>query len=82
MNVTACTPLLFGSTCDREPSTYLVTLASRLLEEMLLRCDREAQKVALETSNESNLAFYERFGFVTTDELLLDEGLKIWLMCR
>ncbi len=77
----------------RSPHWYLLALATddacrgqglagRLLEEMFLRCDRESQKVALETSNESNLAYYERFGFVTTDELLLEEGLKIWLMCR
>jgi len=77
----------------RSPHWYLLALATddacrgqgmagRLLEEMLHRCDRETQKIALETSNESNLAFYERFGFVTTDELLIDGELKIWLMCR
>jgi len=77
----------------RSPHWYLLALATdgdcrgqgmatRLLEDMLGCCDREGQQVALETSNESNLAFYERFGFVVTDELLIDEGVKTWLMCR
>ncbi|NOZ39126.1 MAG: GNAT family N-acetyltransferase [Planctomycetes bacterium] len=57
-------------------------LAGRLLEEMLARCDRESQTIALETSQESNLAFYQQFGFTVTDELLIDVGVKSWLMCR
>jgi len=57
-------------------------LASRLLEEMFLRCDKEGQNIVLETSKESNLAYYEKFGFTMTDELLIDEGLKTWLMVR
>jgi len=57
-------------------------LAGRLLEEMLHRCDRKSEKIALETSKESNLAFYEKFGFVVTDELLIDKNVKTWLMVR
>ena len=57
-------------------------MASRLLEDMLSRCEREEQQVALETSKESNLAFYERFGFVVVDELLIDARVKTWLMLR
>jgi len=77
----------------RSPHWYLLALAtndacrgqglaSRLLEEMFLRCDREGQEIVLETSKESNLAYYEKFGFTMTDELLIDEGLKTWLMIR
>ena len=77
----------------RSPHWYLLALAteeacrgrglaSRLLEEMFVRCDREGQKVVLETSRESNLTYYEKFGFATTDELLVEEELKIWLMVR
>jgi len=57
-------------------------LAGLLLEDMFRRCDRDSQKVVLETSTESNLAYYKKFGFVVTDELLIGDGVKSWLMCR
>jgi len=57
-------------------------LAGRLLEERFLHCDKEGQTVVLETSKESNLTYYERFGFVVTDELRIDEGVQTWLMVR
>ena len=57
-------------------------LAGRLLEDMLRRCDRSGQQAALETSIASNLTYYERFGFAVNDELKIDDGLTIWLMCR
>lgn len=77
----------------RSPHWYLLALATdrdwrgqglagRLLEEMLDECDQNGQAAALETSLESNLAFYERFGFRVTDALRVDDGLTIWLMCR
>lgn len=77
----------------RSPHWYLLALATeagyqgqgmatRLLKDMLDRCDSEGKPVALETSKESNLAYYEKFGFVVSDELLIDKGLKTWLMCR
>lgn len=57
-------------------------MASRLLKDMLCQCDENGQQVALETAKASNLTFYERFGFVVADELLIDEGVKTWLMIR
>lgn len=57
-------------------------MASQLLGDMLDRFDSDGQRVALETSKESNLTFYEKFGFVVVDELCVGEGVKSWLMCR
>jgi len=57
-------------------------LATRLLEEMFFHCDKEGQHVVLETSKESNLTYYEKFGFTVTDELLIDKEVKTWLMVR
>jgi GNAT superfamily N-acetyltransferase len=36
----------------------------------------------LECSKESNISFYERFGFKVTDELRLPRGPKVWPMWR
>ncbi len=86
----------FQRMAERHPTTphwYLLALAtedtcrgqglaSRLLKERFLRCDEEGQTVVLETSKESNLAYYEKFGFAVTDELLIDEGVRTWLMVR
>lgn len=57
-------------------------MASRLLEDMVGHCDKVSEQIALETSQESNLAFYERFGFVVVDELEVAEDIRTWLMCR
>lgn len=81
---------------ERHPSTpywYLLALAtdvhlhgqgfaSRLLNEKLAQCDKNGEQIALETSKESNLSFYEKFGFVVVDTLVVDEGVTSWLMCR
>lgn len=77
----------------RSPHWYLLSLAtdddcrgqgmaSRLLDDMLSRCDKDGQQVALETATNSNLEFYQKFGFVVADEPIIDEGVISWLMVR
>ncbi|MEA2473399.1 MAG: hypothetical protein QOE06_1314 [Thermoleophilaceae bacterium] len=77
----------------REPHYYLAILGtepdaqgrgigSALLAPVLDDCDRNEIPAFLESSKESNLAFYGRHGFRVTGELDLPEGPHIWLMWR
>jgi ribosomal protein S18 acetylase RimI-like enzyme len=77
----------------REPHWYLAILgteprhqgrgvASALLRPVLEDCDRNEVPAFLESSKETNIAFYARHGFRVTDELTLPQGPKIWSMWR
>ena len=56
---------------------------SRLIREVLDRCDREAIPAYLENTRERNLPFYKRHGFVTRERVdLPDGGPPVWLMWR
>ena len=76
-----------------EPHYYLAILGtdpeaqgrgvgSALLAPVLEDCDRNEIPAYLESSKESNLAFYARHGFRVTGELDLPEGPHVWLMWR
>ncbi|HEX8646799.1 MAG TPA: GNAT family N-acetyltransferase [Thermoleophilaceae bacterium] len=76
-----------------EPHYYLAILGtdpdaqgrgvgSALLAPVLDDCDRNEIPAYLESSKESNLAFYARHGFRVTGELDLPEGPHVWLMWR
>ena len=65
-----------------EPSAQGTGLGSRLMAPMLERCDREGVPAYLESSKESNLAFYGRHGFRVTGEMRFPRGPKLWLMWR
>ncbi|WP_067980989.1 GNAT family N-acetyltransferase [Nocardia caishijiensis] len=77
----------------REPHWYLSVIGtapdvrgggygSALLRSRLDRCDTEGTAAYLESSSPTNLAYYERFGFVVTDELHLPDGPSVWPMWR
>lgn len=53
-----------------------------LLTPMLQRCDDEGVGAYLESSKESNLAFYGRFGFEVTEVITHKAGVQQWLMWR
>ena len=56
---------------------------SRLIREVLERCDRDGIPAYLENSKERNLPFYERHGFATRERVdLPDGGPPVWLMWR
>lgn len=78
----------------REPHWYLAVLGTdpghqgrgigaALLEPVLERCDQEGLPAYLESSKESNVPYYERFGFRTTDDITLARGgPTLYLMWR
>ena len=53
-----------------------------LIRPIIERCDAEGVGAYLESSKESNLAFYARFGFETTKMLTHKAGVPQWLMWR
>jgi ribosomal protein S18 acetylase RimI-like enzyme len=56
---------------------------SRLMFEMLARCDRERTPAYLESSTERSRALYERHGFRTTEVIRMPRGgPPLWLMWR
>jgi ribosomal protein S18 acetylase RimI-like enzyme len=58
-------------------------VGSALVKEGLARADQEDVPCFLETSNERNLAFYERFGFAVVETTTLGRGgPKAWGMRR
>lgn len=76
------------------PHWYLSILGTRpehqgrgvgaaLLAPVLARCDAEGVPAYLESSKESNVSYYEGFGFRVTGELSLSPaGPKLWPMWR
>lgn len=78
----------------KEPHWYLGVLGTRkarqgqgvgsaLLAPVLERCDEEGLPAYLESSKESNIAFYRRHGFEVTAEVELPGGgPKVWPMWR
>ena len=76
-----------------EPHWYLAVIGSdptyrgqgfgdALLASRLAQVDAEHAPAYLESSNEDNIAYYERFGFEVTGELEVPDGPTLWLMWR
>jgi ribosomal protein S18 acetylase RimI-like enzyme len=57
-------------------------IGAALIEPVLETCDAEGLGAYLESSKESNLAYYSRFGFEVREELQFRNGPSIWPMWR
>ena len=57
--------------------------ASKLINTMLTRIDKEGMPCYLETETEKNVALYQHFNFEVTEEFIVpDTELKLWAMLR
>jgi ribosomal protein S18 acetylase RimI-like enzyme len=66
-----------------EPAAQGQGLASAALAPVLERCDRDGVAAYLESSKESNIAFYARHGFrVAAEHDLPRGGPRVWSMWR
>ncbi len=57
-------------------------LGSALMAPMLARCDAEGVGAYLESSKESNIPYYRRYGFEVVGEVEFPSGPKLWPMWR
>jgi GNAT superfamily N-acetyltransferase len=65
-----------------EPARQGQGIGSAVMAPILERCDREGLPAYLESSKESNIAFYGRHGFEVTGEIRLPDGPPVWPMWR
>lgn len=84
---------LMKATHPEEPHWYLGIIGSdpdvrgggfghRLMGSRLDRCDAEGAPAYLESSNFDNIAYYNRFGFDVTGEIVIPGGPTLWPMWR
>jgi len=65
-----------------DPSAQGHGLGSAVMGPVLERCDQDGVGAYLESSKESNIAFYSRHGFQVTEEIRLLRGPPMWKMWR
>jgi len=65
-----------------DPAAQGKGFGSALMQPMIDRCDAEGVGAYLESSKESNVAFYSRFGFTVTKTLTHKHDTPMWLMWR
>jgi ribosomal protein S18 acetylase RimI-like enzyme len=76
-------PHWYLSGIGTDPAVQGTGVGSRLMRSGLARCDAARLPAYLESSKESNVGFYERFGFTVTRELAIPGGgPTLWLMWR
>lgn len=76
-------PHLYLAVLGTEPAAQGRGLGSAALRPGLELCDREGLPAYLESSKESNVGFYSRFGFRVTGEVRMPgDGPAVWLMWR
>jgi len=95
LRIAACARglLYFASHHPKERHWYLQMLGtepewqgrgagSAIIGPVLDRCDRERERVYLESSKERNIPFYARHGFQVTEEVRVPGGPVVWAMWR
>ncbi|MCU1399248.1 MAG: GCN5-related N-acetyltransferase [Acidimicrobiales bacterium] len=74
---------LYLATVGTSPTMQRQGLAERTITPMLATADDERIAAFLETSSETNVAFYRRLGFVTVDHrVIAGGGPDVWAMLR
>ena len=95
LRITACARglMYFASHHPKERHWYLQMLGtephwqgrgagSAIMAPVLERCDRERERIYLESSKERNIPFYARHGFKVTEEVHVPRGPVVWAMWR
>jgi len=76
-------PHWYLSGIGTDPPDQGTGVASQLMAARLTRCDAAGLPAYLESGRESNIAFYERFGFEVTREIRIERGgPALWPMIR
>jgi ribosomal protein S18 acetylase RimI-like enzyme len=76
-------PHWYLSGIGTDPPAQGTGVGSELMRSRLVRCDAAREAAYLESSNESNVPFYQRHGFRVTGELTIPGGgPTFWLMWR
>ncbi|MGH9139192.1 MAG: GNAT family N-acetyltransferase [Acidimicrobiales bacterium] len=77
------TPHWYLATLGTAPDRQGHGVGSALIQPVLERCDADGEAAYLESSKESNVPYYERFGFKVIGEIHLpDGGPTLWPMWR
>jgi ribosomal protein S18 acetylase RimI-like enzyme len=75
-------PHWYLATLGTEPAAQGRGLGTAVLMPVLEECDRDGVAAYLESSKESNIDYYARFGFRVTEEVRLPRGPRVWPMWR
>lgn len=75
-------PHWYLATLGTDPDVQGRGLGTTVLAPVLEECDRDGVGAYLESSKESNVGYYARFGFRVTEEVRLPRGPRLWLMWR
>jgi GNAT superfamily N-acetyltransferase len=75
-------PAEFPRTLGTDPLFQRRGVGRALLEPVLARADEAGVPTYLETQTESNLAYYQRFGFAAIDSFTVDDSPPLRLMQR
>lgn len=78
----ATPPHWYLAVLGTDPSAQGRGLGSAVLAPILEECDRDGVGAYLESSKETNIAFYTRHGFRVERELRLPRGPRMWAMWR
>ncbi len=75
-------PHWYLSLLSVEPDSQGKGHGSALIKPGLEAADRQGTGAYLETQRESNIGFYENFGFELTGKIWIDDEIPLWLMWR
>jgi len=75
-------PHFYLAVLGTDPQAQGRGLGSTVLRGVLDQCDRDGVAAFLESSKESNIAYYSRHGFRVTEEVGLLRGPSMWRMWR